>query len=481
MAFGFFKKNDAADTIFTGGRIYTQNPDFPWVEAVACKDGIIMDVGDFEDLQELEGKHTKIVDLEGGVMLPGYIDTCGRPALDTLKNVCLFLKDGTLEDNLSQISKYASEKEDVSVIFAYGYKENIVAGMEPEEIRSMLDQICGDRPVIVLGKSGMGCLINTAALELVKAAAEEDEVENITLPYLFGVLDPIGLDTLSEAAINKMAGYCERGFTAVFDWGAPEYFSSIYLNLLIHFYQENILKQRYFGSLLITRNVNPKAVMQKLSQYRTNCVELNGHINFQTLKLSLEETKDTLEGASDELNISGDLLKELCVEAGDKGFNVHVDASGDDAVSAAACALGAIRSAGYRKNALTLVHGPVSDSKELSDTCYSLGITEALSTIGFENDEWKCIENAVTASEAVDLLTRDAAELLGSGSGYGSIEKGSRADFVIFKENPLEATSLEAFKKLKAARTVIDGVIVYDVESDDPSTWHSSLNYEEEE
>jgi hypothetical protein len=70
-----------------------------------------------------------------------------------------------------------------------------------------------------------------------------------------------------------MGKYCERGFTSIFDRGAPDYFSSIYQNILVHIYQENMLKQKYYGSLLISRSVIPAAVTRRLSQLRTNCAE----------------------------------------------------------------------------------------------------------------------------------------------------------------------------------------------------------------
>ena len=37
MAFGFFKKVEAADLILHNGHVFTQNPELPWASAVACK------------------------------------------------------------------------------------------------------------------------------------------------------------------------------------------------------------------------------------------------------------------------------------------------------------------------------------------------------------------------------------------------------------------------------------------------------------
>jgi predicted amidohydrolase YtcJ len=468
MAFGFFKKNETADTIFMGGKIFTQNSDFPWAEAVACKDGLILAVGDYEDVSEFEGKNTEIVDLEGGVMLPGYIDTCGHPVMNAFKESCLFLSEGDLEDTLAQISEYAAANEDAGVIFAYGYEESILKGIEAEQARALLDKVSADKPVIALGKSGFHCFVNTVATEIVKAAAEEDEIQAITLSYLLGIIEPIDLDAMPEAVPAAVGSYCEKGFTTVFDCGAPDFFASIYQNILVHIFQEDMIKQRFYGSLLITRDINSKAVMHKLSQFRTNCAELNGYINFKTLKLIVEGDEETL-------SISEEVLGELCLEAGDKGFDIHIDALGEDAVNEVVEALSATRSAGYKKNTFTLAHDQVREPQELTDTCYHLGVSESALTLHSSEDEWLCIENAKSVEEAIDMLTVNAAVQLGIGSDYGSIENGKHADFVIFNENPFEAKSLSAFKKLQAVMTVIDGNVVYDAEEDDMSQWFSML------
>jgi N-acyl-D-aspartate/D-glutamate deacylase len=236
---------------------------------------------------------------------------------------------------------------------------------------------------------------------------------------------------------------------------------------MVHLYQEEMLKQRFFGSLLVARDVNPGGIMRMLSRFRTNCAELNGHINFKTLKLILECDEENL-------SIADEVLRELCVEAGDNGFDVHIDAMGEDAVDAAMEALSAVRSAGYKKNALILAHDEVSGQQELSDSCYHLDISESVSTLPPDND-WLCIEGAKSVEEAVDMLTVNAALLLGISGEFGSIVKSKHADFVIFDENPLECKTLAEFKKLHSVMTVIDGNVVYDAEEDDMSQWFAML------
>ena len=467
MPFGFFKKNETADIIFMGGQIFTQNSDLPWAEAVACKDGLVTAVGDYEDLTELEGKNTMIVDLEGGFMLPGYIDTCGHPVLSAFKDSCLFFNKGDLENTLSQISTYITANPESEIYFGYGYEENIFDQVDQEQTRESLDQICSEKPVVFLGESGLHCWVNTFALDLVKAAAEEDEINTISLAYLLNVLEPMDSEVIPEAVTINMGEYCKRGFTSVFDCGAPEFFASLYQSILVHLYQENMVKQRFFGSLLISRNVSPAPMIRKLAQYRTHCVELNEFVNFDTLKLVIDRTQEAI-------SVSADALQDLCLQTADNGFDIHIDALGKEAVMEAVAALEAARAAGYKKNAFTVAHDE-PNSEVLENTSLGNDIRESPVTYEQYDDPWLCIKRASNIEEAIDLLTIDAAIQLGANNHYGSIEKGKHADFVIFNENPFELSDLSSFKSLQSVMTVVDGNIVYDAEEDDPAEWHAML------
>lgn len=105
MAFGFFKKAEKADIIFKGGRIYTQDADLPWAEAVACKDGRILRVGSYEDMEDLEGGDTVVSDLGGATMLPGFIDMGAAPAMRVFEDAYEDLSDcETWEDLIDTLA-----------------------------------------------------------------------------------------------------------------------------------------------------------------------------------------------------------------------------------------------------------------------------------------------------------------------------------------------------------------------------------------
>ena len=55
-----------ADSIIINGEIYTVNPEQPWAEAVAIRNGEIIRVGSNAEVGNLVGSETKIHDVSGG-------------------------------------------------------------------------------------------------------------------------------------------------------------------------------------------------------------------------------------------------------------------------------------------------------------------------------------------------------------------------------------------------------------------------------
>lgn len=64
-----------ADLLLINGKIATVDQDFSFKEAVAVKDGWIIDVGTNEELKNYKGASTKLIDLDGKLVLPGAYDT----------------------------------------------------------------------------------------------------------------------------------------------------------------------------------------------------------------------------------------------------------------------------------------------------------------------------------------------------------------------------------------------------------------------
>ena len=72
-AIGVVRAGDA-DLIITGARVWTGNDAAPWAEAVAVRGNTLLEVGDEAAVLAHRGGGTRVVELDGGMVIPGFID-----------------------------------------------------------------------------------------------------------------------------------------------------------------------------------------------------------------------------------------------------------------------------------------------------------------------------------------------------------------------------------------------------------------------
>jgi len=64
-----------ADLVLINGSVWTVNPAQPWAEALAVDGDRILRVGRTTEIRKLAGKKTRVIDLKGALVLPGFIDS----------------------------------------------------------------------------------------------------------------------------------------------------------------------------------------------------------------------------------------------------------------------------------------------------------------------------------------------------------------------------------------------------------------------
>jgi predicted amidohydrolase YtcJ len=400
---------------------------------VACKDGRILAVGDESTINEFKGKNTEIIDIEGGTMLPGFIDICGHPVLQAFAKACLILYDDMSEKMvLETLSDYIKINPDKHAYFAYGFNTSFVTGRDTKELQETLNEICADKPVVLLDISGIEGWFNTKALDVVRASvAEEEQMPIITLPYILHVLSPIDFEQLQEAIVDLSAEYCEKGYTTIFDCGAPDYLHAIYQEIVIELLQAEMLKQRFLGSFFVIRNVNPDYVGKKLMQKKTACSETEEYVNCNVLKLVLDGARAAEPGG---MKITFDSLKAFIAEAVDKGFNVHIDAIEKSDVVDAFEAIFLRKTSGNKKSYFTIAHPHEFTEEERMELLLDNDTCETDFTLGDFKRKYTSLKGVENTFDAVDKLTIDAASHIGISEDFGSIDIDKHADFVVFDD-----------------------------------------------
>lgn len=166
---------EVADTIYTGGPILTVNDAQPSAEAVAVKDGRVLAVGDLSDLLARQGDATKVFDLDGRTMLPGFVDSHGHVVMGGLQALSANLlapPDGDVTDipSLQQTLREWAEKnadtvEKVKLIIGFGYDNAQLAELR-HPTREDLDAVSTEYPIMIVHQSGHLGVGNSKALEI---------------------------------------------------------------------------------------------------------------------------------------------------------------------------------------------------------------------------------------------------------------------------------------------------------------------------
>ena len=157
---------DTGELLFRNGTVFDGNHFLPLGTCVRVSRGTITGVGPAEALQP-GGRPgaAEPVDLDGGTLLPGFIDAHAHPVFagNQLRRCDLRGAD-TADGYLEIIAAYAREHRDEAWITGGGW----AMASFPDGIptREALDAVTGDRPAFLPNRDGHGAWVNSAALRL---------------------------------------------------------------------------------------------------------------------------------------------------------------------------------------------------------------------------------------------------------------------------------------------------------------------------
>lgn len=152
------------DLIVRAGRIWTGDPDRPWAEAVATRDGVIVALGGADEVLALKGPNTKVVDRSDGFATPGLIDAHGH--LSSLGGSVdqLDLRGTASPEKVAEAvaNRIASEPGDGWITGRNWDQSLWTSGQFPTA--AMLDVVAPDRPVWLRRVDGHAAWANAEAM-----------------------------------------------------------------------------------------------------------------------------------------------------------------------------------------------------------------------------------------------------------------------------------------------------------------------------
>jgi len=154
-----------ATLVLLNGKIYTFNPDKPKAQAVAVFEEKIVYVGENSEASKYIGPQTKVVDLKGKTVLPGFTDCHVHISGFGRSLFALNLRNVTSIAELKELVKEKAESLPQGAwIFGRGWDQEKFAEKRLPT-RWDLDEVAPNNPVALFRVCGHICVVNTKALE----------------------------------------------------------------------------------------------------------------------------------------------------------------------------------------------------------------------------------------------------------------------------------------------------------------------------
>jgi predicted amidohydrolase YtcJ len=163
---------DQADLVLTNGKVVTVDEALPEGEAVAMRDGRIVAVGSSAEMEAYVGAGTRVVDLDGRLAIPGFIEGHGHYTSLGQSKMILDLNDvANWDEIVAMVAEAVQSAEPGEWIAGRGWHQEkwdgVPAGaVDGVPVHTTLSAVSPDNPVMLGHASGHAAYANAKAMEL---------------------------------------------------------------------------------------------------------------------------------------------------------------------------------------------------------------------------------------------------------------------------------------------------------------------------
>ncbi|PFO66218.1 urease [Bacillus cereus] len=218
------------NVVFKNGTIYTSNGKQDIVEAVAVKEGKITFVGSNKDVEKFINEDTKVVDLQGRFILPGFVDNHNHifEARSPAAGNCSVSPDASLQEQRSYLKACKKDVKDGEWVSGTGFSlEELLKDMDEKSEQQtplqVLDELFPNNPVLIMERTSHSVWVNSKALEVAGINKETKDPQGgriIRDPETgepFGLLYDTAGDIVMEKAWNSQPELFEKNYDGLLD------------------------------------------------------------------------------------------------------------------------------------------------------------------------------------------------------------------------------------------------------------------------
>jgi predicted amidohydrolase YtcJ len=340
-----------ADLVFKNGNVYTANNKSPHAEAIAVKADRIVFAGSNAEAQKYVGPNTRVVDLKGNTVLPGFTDSHQHLAGVGLREMTLNLEGTTsLEDFLAKVKARVDQAKPGEWITGRGWIET---HWKPPVFptREQLDKLAPNNPLILQRADGHASVVNSAALNLagidkttanpfggeISKDKQSGEPNGMLLDAAQGLVrrrvPPTSAEDAERAVVLGVKRNIELGWTQIQDAGGTyndvETFKKLYAAGTIKL---RIYKAVYGPGPNATRLLNEGPTTGAYgNRFTLRSIKVVSDGALGSRGAALQEPYSDAPDTSGFLTVKAEELRPMLVEALRKGIQVETHAIGDRA------------------------------------------------------------------------------------------------------------------------------------------------------
>lgn len=348
----FFSCGQKPDVIYTNGKIHTMDDKNTVVEAVAVKDGKIIDTGSSKDIAD---KYTSdnVIDLQGKIVLPGLIDTDGSLVeFSRNLNFINLAAATTVTEILNLVKEKAGKTPDNGWIGGYGWNDLLIPEEELMKLdKKTIDEVTTKHNVYLINIAGNVVWTNSKLLETTGINKDSQDPEGGEIARDDNG-EPVGIffdsavnlvkTKVPETSRGEVRKFIEDGAKELLKYGITEVHdrtvSSESINLIRELINEGKFPIRMYAVLSagfpefeeyyqkgIEVNYKDKLTVRAVS------IDYDGAFEIQDAAMKNEYLKDPKRKTP--YNTESE-IENFYKRAIEKDFQFRVKAVGDDAVTA---------------------------------------------------------------------------------------------------------------------------------------------------
>jgi len=345
------QSSTAADIVFKNGNVYTVDSKTPRAQAIAVTRDRIVFVGSNSDAQKFVGTKTRVVDLKGSTVLPGFADAHQHLSGVGFREMTLNLEGTTsLEDFLAKVKARVDQTKPGEWVTGRGWIEtHWTPPVFPT--RWDLDKVAPNNPIILGRADGHGSVANSAALNLggidkstpnpfggeISKDKQSGEPNGMLLDAAQGLvrrrIPPTSTADAERAVVLGVKRNIELGWTQIHDAGGSYNDVEIFKKL----YAAGTIKLRIYKAV---HGPGPSAT--RLLNEGPTIGAFDNRFTFRTIKVvsdgalgsrgaALLAPYSDKEDTSGFLTVKAEELRPMLIDALRKGIQVETHAIGDRA------------------------------------------------------------------------------------------------------------------------------------------------------